>query len=46
MRKTIGGKSRLTLKEIDKLQVYYGLAITRNIGNLGGMQTAIDAIVE
>ena len=43
--KTIGGKGRLTLKEIDKLQVYYGLAIRRNIGNLSGMQTAIDAIL-
>ena len=25
--KTLGGKGRLTLKEIDKLQLYYGLAI-------------------
>ena len=25
--KTPGGKGRLTLKEIDKLQLYYGMAI-------------------
>ena len=43
--KTLGGRGRLTLKEIDKLQIYYGLAIRRNIGNLDAMKNGIDAIL-
>ena len=43
--KTLGGKGRLTKKEIDKLQIYYGLAIRRNIGNLEGMKNDINAIL-
>lgn len=43
--KTIGGKGRLTKKEIDKLQVYYGLAIRRNVGNVQMMKESIDAIL-
>lgn len=43
--KTIGGKGRLTNKEIDQLQVYYGLAIRRNIGNVEKMKESIDAIL-
>ena len=33
------------MKEINKLQTYYGLAICRNIGTLDGMKDAIDAIL-
>ena len=43
--KTLGGRGRLTLKEIDRLQIYYGLAIRRNIGNLDAMKNGIDAIL-
>ena len=43
--KTLGGRGRLTLKEIDKLQIYYGLAIRRNIGNLQAMKNGVDAIL-
>ena len=43
--KSIGGRGRLTKKEIDKLQVYYGLAIRRNVGNVDKMKEAIDAIL-
>lgn len=32
--KAIGGKNRLTNREIDKLQEYYGLAIKRGESNL------------
>ena len=39
------GRGRLTLAEIDKLQIYYGLAIRRNIGNLQAMKMSIDAIL-
>ena len=39
--KTIGGADRLTGVKIDKLQVYYGLAIRRNNFNLQGMKTEI-----
>ena len=45
MVKTLGGRGRLTNKEIDKLQIYYGLAIRRNIGNLEGMKNDISAIL-
>ena len=43
--KTLGGKGRLTLKEIDKLQVYYGLAVRRNVGNVAKMKQDISAIL-
>ena len=43
--KTLGGKGRLTLKEIDKLQIYYGLAIRRNTGDLAKMKQDISAIL-
>lgn len=39
--KTIGGRGRLTDKVIDKLQIYYGLAIRRNKQNLEGMKREI-----
>ena len=38
-------KGRLTKRETDKLQIYYGLAICRNIGNLEGMKNDIGAIL-
>ena len=43
--KTLGGKGRLTDKEIDNLQLYYGLAIRRNVGDLNGMKESIRAIL-
>jgi len=43
--KTLGGKGNLTLKEIDKLQVYYGLAVRRNVGNVAKMKQDISAIL-
>jgi len=43
--KTVGGKGRLSLKEIDRLQIYYGLAIRRNVGNIRKMKQDIDAIL-
>ena len=43
--KTIGGKGRLSSKEIDQLQLYFGLAIRRNIGNIELMKKSIDAIL-
>ena len=43
--KTLGGKGRLTLKEIDKLQLYYGLAIRRNVGDVNMMKRDIKAIL-
>ena len=43
--KTLGGNGRLTFKEIDRLQTYYGLAIRRNVGNLLGMKSSIAAIL-
>ena len=44
--KTIGGRGRLTDKEIDQLQIYYGLAIRRNKGNLQQMKREVTAILE
>ena len=41
---TVGSKGRLTKVVIDKLENYYGAAITGNIGNLRIMQDAIWAI--
>ena len=43
--KTPGGRGRLTLKETDRLQIYYGFAICRNIGNLDGMKNDTDTIL-
>ena len=43
--KTLGGKGRLTLKEIDRLQIYYGLAIQRNVGDVSRMKQDITAIL-
>ena len=43
--KTLGGKGRLTLKEIDKLQLYYGMAIRRNVGDIDLMKRDIKAIL-
>ena len=43
--KTMGGRGRLTDKEIDQLQIYYGLAIRRNKGNLPKMKSDIKAIL-
>ncbi|XP_066581799.1 LOW QUALITY PROTEIN: uncharacterized protein [Prorops nasuta] len=40
-RKTLGGKGRLTGKMIDKLTVYYGLAIRRNCDSVEKMHNAI-----
>ncbi|XP_066583306.1 LOW QUALITY PROTEIN: uncharacterized protein [Prorops nasuta] len=39
--KGLGGKGKLTGKMIDKLSVYYGLAIRRNCNSLDGMKDAI-----
>lgn len=39
--KGIGGKNKLTAKMIDKLSVYYGLAIRRNYDTVDGMYQAI-----
>ena len=44
--KTFGGKGRLTKLRIDQLQIYYGLAIRRNVGSVSGMKTAISAILK
>ena len=41
MEGTIGGRGRLTTERIDKLQVYYGLAIRRNRYNVEGMKKEI-----
>ncbi|KYN11085.1 hypothetical protein ALC57_16744, partial [Trachymyrmex cornetzi] len=40
-RKVLGGKGKLTGKVIDKLTVYYGLAIRRNCDNIENMSNAI-----
>ena len=40
-RKILGGKGNLTAKMIDKLTVYYGLAIRRNHESVEKMNTAI-----
>lgn len=39
--KPIGGRGRLTKEEVDKLQLYYGLAIRRNQGDLEAMKKAV-----
>lgn len=39
--KTIGGKGRLTLEAINEIQLYYGLAIRRNVDSLEKMKTAV-----
>ena len=39
--KEVGGKGRLTDKDTDKMQNYYGKAIRGNKGDLKGMQTTI-----
>ena len=44
--KTMGGRGSLTAKEIDNIQLYYGLAIRRNTGNLDGMKKDINAILK
>ena len=43
--KMLGGNGRLTLKEIDRLQIYYGLAIRCNVGNITKMKQDIAAIL-
>ncbi|XP_025154263.1 uncharacterized protein LOC112588450 [Harpegnathos saltator] len=40
-RKVLGGKGKLTGKTIDKLTVYYGLAIRRNCENIEDMKKGI-----
>ena len=42
-KKGLGGKGRLTDSMIDKMQNYYGIAISGNPGNLEGMKKAIHA---
>ena len=39
--KRVGGKGKLSLATIDKLQNYYGIAIRTNIGNLAAMKKGI-----
>lgn len=39
--KSLGGRGRLTEKEIDRLQLYYGLAIRNNTHNLQAMKQAV-----
>ena len=41
--KNIGGKGKLTLKMVDRLQNYYGIAIRSNTGKLQEMQKAVRA---
>ena len=38
--KTIGGRGRLSKKQIDSFQVYYGKAIRQNAGNITTFTTA------
>ncbi|GFX43643.1 uncharacterized protein TNCV_510921 [Trichonephila clavipes] len=42
-RKILGGRGKLTVAFIDKLQNYYGIAIRDNVNNLQGMQSAVIA---
>ncbi|GFX01687.1 uncharacterized protein TNCV_4279671 [Trichonephila clavipes] len=42
--KPLCGRNRLTEAEIDRLQAYYGLAISRNLSSVKDMQQAIWAI--
>lgn len=39
--KGIGGKNKLTAKMVDKLSVYYGIAIRRNFNSVEGMRNAV-----
>ncbi|GFU01567.1 uncharacterized protein TNCV_655171 [Trichonephila clavipes] len=42
--KNISGRGRLTLKEVDSIQHYYGLAIRKNLSSMDDMKRAIWAI--
>ncbi|GFX83251.1 uncharacterized protein TNCV_4988451 [Trichonephila clavipes] len=42
--KNISGRGRLTLKEVDSIQHYYGLAIHKNLSSVEDMKRAIWAI--
>ncbi|GFV79808.1 uncharacterized protein TNCV_1726331 [Trichonephila clavipes] len=42
--KNISGRGRLTLKEVDSIQHYYGLAIRKNLSTVEDMKRAIWAI--
>ncbi|GFW91000.1 retrovirus-related Pol polyprotein from transposon 17.6 [Trichonephila clavipes] len=42
--KNISGRGRLTLKEVDSIQRYYGLAIRKNLSSVEDMKRAIWAI--
>ena len=44
-KKLLGGKGRLTEKEINKIQNYYGIAIRQNIDNLFQMRKNILAVL-
>ena len=44
--KTLGGRGRLTAERIEKLQIYYGLAIRRNKGSVSRMKKEIWAGLE
>ena len=44
--KTIGGRGRLTKKQIDSFQVYYGKAIQQNAGNIEAASNAVRAILK
>ena len=44
-KKTLGGKGKLTDKLIDKLIVYYGLAIRRNCDSVEKMRKAMWATI-
>ena len=43
--KKLNGKGRLTLKAINQLQNYFGLAIRQNTNNLLAMKKAIGAVL-
>ncbi|GFX49855.1 uncharacterized protein TNCV_784181 [Trichonephila clavipes] len=42
--KNISGRGRLTLKEVDSIQHYYGLAIRKNLSSVEDMKRAIWAV--
>ncbi|GFV52234.1 uncharacterized protein TNCV_3778061 [Trichonephila clavipes] len=42
--KNISGRGRLTLKEVDSIQHYYGLAIRKNLSSVEDVKRAIWAI--
>ncbi|GFX74539.1 uncharacterized protein TNCV_3214261 [Trichonephila clavipes] len=44
MGKNISGRGRLTLKEVDSIQHYYGLAIRKNLSSVEDVKRAIWAI--